>query len=212
MRIFSYDGIIAQIIRFFIQLFLLNLFYVLCCLPVFTFGAATTALYSVFLHKQEDERLVRRFFQAFRAEFGRSTKIWIIFLLLLLALVGDYYCLCAYDFAGESVAWVITVIATVLYLSIAAFVFPLQAHYDNPIKVTVRNAAVLGVGMILLGVLLNVIAFLPVIVFFFSLELFSNVMIWWLPVWCSLAILINSKLLGWVFRKIQPEEEKENEA
>lgn len=208
MRFFSYDGIPAQIIRFVVQLLLLNLSYMLCCLPIFTFGAATTALYSVFLNKQEDERLVRRFFRVFREEFAQSTKIWLVFLCLLLVLLGDYYCLCAFDFRGEGAGWVISVIASVIYLSVTAFVFPLQAHYNNSAKTTIRNAVVLGVGMILLGIVLNVISFLPIIVYLIDAKVYFSVMTWWLPVWCSLAALINSRILGWVFRRIQPEGKK----
>ena len=39
--------------------------------------------------------------------------------------------------------------------------------------------------------------------------LYVNVMIWWIPVWFALAAQINALILGWTFRKIQPEEKKE---
>lgn len=205
MRFFSYDGIISQIIRFVLGLFLLNFAYLLCCIPVVTAGAANTALYAVFLNRQEDERMVRCFFRSFRKEFAQSTKIWAVFLLLLLLLAGDYYCLLAYDFPGEGIAWILSVIASVVFLSVSAFAFPLQAHYANPVGKTIRNAVMLGVGMILVGVLLNIVTFLPIILFFVGLRVFYNVVIWWLPVWSALAALVNGKILGAVFRKLQPE-------
>lgn len=205
MRFFSYDGIPAQVIRFVVQLFLLNLLYILFSMPVFTFGAATTALYSVFFSKQKDESMLRRYWGTFQAEFVQSTKIWLVFLLLLLVLLGDFYCLCVYDFFGEGIAWILSVISAVIYLSITAFVFPLQAHYDNPPARTVRNAAVLGVGLIPVGVLINLITLFPVIIYLVSVEVYASVMIWWLPVWFSISSMVNAKILGWVFCKIQPE-------
>ena len=78
---------------------------------------------------------------------------------------GDYYCLCAYDFANEGIAWVVTVLISVVYLSVISFLFPLQARYENPAKVTVRNALVLGVGMLPLGVLMNVVNYFPILVY-----------------------------------------------
>lgn len=205
MRFFSYDGIISRIIRFVLGLFLLNFAYLLCCIPVVTAGAANTALYAVFLNQQEDERMVRCFFHSFRKEFAQSTKIWAVFLLLLLLLAGDYYCLFAYDFPGEGIAWILSVIVSVIFLSVSAFVFPLQAHYQNPVEKTIRNAVILGVGLILVGVLLNIVTFLPVILYFVSTKVFYNVVIWRLPAWSALAALVNGKILGAVFRKLQPE-------
>lgn len=63
----------------------------------------------------------------------------------------------------------------------------------------------LGVGLILVGVLLNIVTFLPVILYFVSTKVFYNVVIWWLPAWSALAALVNGKILGAVFRKLQPE-------
>lgn len=209
MRFLSYDGILAQIVRYIGRLILLNICYILCCLPVFTFGATTTALYTVFLNDREDERLVRRYFKAFKDNFKQATKIWLVFLLLLMVLIGDYYCLFAFDFSGENVAWIVTIIISVVYLSITSFVFPLQAHYENRPRTTIRNAVVLGVGLILLGIALNCVTFLPAIVYLVSEDLYVNVMIWWIPVWFALAAQINALILGWIFRKIQPEEKQE---
>ena len=54
-----------------LRLIWLNLLWFLCCLPVVTIGAATTALYSVTLKYARDEEgyLTRSFFQAFRQNF-----------------------------------------------------------------------------------------------------------------------------------------------
>lgn len=205
MNFFSYDGIIAQIIRFIVQLFLLNVCYVLCCLPVFTAGAATTAIYGVFLNQQEDERLVRAFFRNFRDEFKQSTKMWLCCLAVIAVLAADFYCLFAFDFVGELVALFVSLAAAVICLSIATFFFPLQAHYRNSFRRTVRNAVVLGLGMLPVSLILMAIALMPLIIFILSIDVFQDVVIWWLPFWSALSILINSKILGFVFRKIQPE-------
>ena len=44
MRIFGYDGFFAQAARYLGGLLLLNFCFFLCCIPVFTIGAACAAL------------------------------------------------------------------------------------------------------------------------------------------------------------------------
>ena len=53
----------------------LSLLWVLTCLPVFTFGAATTALFSTIRHyiRMEEESLWGTYWGAFRENFKRST-------------------------------------------------------------------------------------------------------------------------------------------
>ena len=205
MRVFSYDGILAQIIRYICRLFILTLCHTICCLPVVTFGAASTAIYASFFQTGRDEGLIRGYFRAFRDNFKQATILWLIMLLPLLLLAGDYYCLCDYDFANEGIAWVVTVLISVVYLSVISFLFPLQARYENPAKVTIRNALVLGVEMLPLGVLMNVVNYFPILVYLFSPELYAGAVVWWVPVWIGLAAQINSWVLIRIFRKLQPE-------
>ena len=63
-----------------LRLIWLNLLWFLCCLPIVTIGASTTALYSVTLKYARDEEgyLTRSFFQAFRQNFRQSTIIWLV--------------------------------------------------------------------------------------------------------------------------------------
>ncbi len=99
----------------------------------------------------------------------------------------------------------VTVLISVVYLSVISFLFPLQARYENPAKVTIRNALVLGVGMLPLGVLMNVVNYFPILVYLFSPELYAGAVVWWVPVWIGLAAQINSWVLIRIFRKLQPE-------
>ena len=205
MRLFSYDGIPAQILRYLARLFLLTLCHTLCCLPVVTFGAASTAIYAAFFQNRWDEGLIRSYFSAFRDNFKQATTLWLIALLPLLLLAGDYYCLFAYDFVNEGIAWVVTVLISLVYLSMLSFLFPLQARYENPGRITIRNAMILGVGLLPLGVFMNAMNVLPALIYLISPELYSGVMVWWVPIWWGLAAQINSWILMRVFRRLQPE-------
>lgn len=206
MKFLSYDGLLAQIIRYIWNLFLLNVCLILCCLPVVTAGAAITAAYSVFLNSSMQSGVIGKFFHAFRENWKQATIIWLVFLAVIVLLVLDWYFLLSYSFPGSAIAIVVTAIASILCLSVASYVFPLQARFDNPIKVTMKNAVILGIFWIISGLLMGFVTLFPLITFFWNLEVFLLVIAVWIPLGCGLQIQINALIVSRVFRKVQPKE------
>ena len=63
------------------DLVVLNLLYVLCCIPVVTIGAATTALYGTVLALLHDEgHLYTLFVRIFLKRFKQATVFWLLWL------------------------------------------------------------------------------------------------------------------------------------
>ncbi|MBP3304594.1 MAG: hypothetical protein J6L24_01355 [Oscillospiraceae bacterium] len=89
---------------------------------------------------------------------------------------------------------------SLLYLSVVSYVFPLQARYDNPPKVTVKNAVILGLFWIFSGLLMGFVTLFPLIMFFVSLVVFLPVIAIWIPLGCALQIQINALIVQRVFR------------
>ncbi len=56
----------------------LNILWFVCCLPVVTIGASTTALFYVTLKmaKNEEGNITAAFFHSFQENFRQATKIW----------------------------------------------------------------------------------------------------------------------------------------
>ena len=75
------------------DLILLNIIFVICCLPVFTIGAATTAMYYVCIIsiRQGDGYVVRRFFESFRRNFKQATLLWLPMLVIWLVMGFDLF-------------------------------------------------------------------------------------------------------------------------
>ena len=64
------------------DLVVLNILWLLCCLPVVTAGASTLALFAI-VHKiaaGEDYRTAAGFFNAFRRDFKQATALWLVVL------------------------------------------------------------------------------------------------------------------------------------
>ena len=89
MRFFSYESRFSQLLLKLCWSCWLNILWFLCSLPIFTIGAATTALYyaSLKIVREEETNVTAMFFRSFRENFKQATGIWLI-LLALLAVMG----------------------------------------------------------------------------------------------------------------------------
>lgn len=84
--IFSYDSKFMQILMFLGDLIILNLLYLVCCIPIFTIGAAQAALHTgikVLLDKEDDTSIIAAFFRGFTTGFGTVTLSWGIMTVVL---------------------------------------------------------------------------------------------------------------------------------
>lgn len=209
MKIFSYDGILAQIVRYIWNLFVLNMCFVICCLPVVTAGAAITALYSVYLNESMESSQVVQFFHAFKSNFRKATLIWLVFLGLAAVLGVNIYLLLTYNLAGDALLKVLTVLVVAVCFCIGAFIFPLQAHYENTLKQTWRNALVLGIALFPYSVFMTAVSFLPILLFFINLDILVILLTIWLPLGGALSARINSWVLKRVFERLNGKEPQE---
>lgn len=77
--VFSYDSKPMQILNFVGDLIILNVLYLLCCIPVFTIGAAQAGLHTgckVLLDKEDDSSAAGAFFRGFASGFLKGTAAW----------------------------------------------------------------------------------------------------------------------------------------
>lgn len=131
----------------------LNVLWFLCCLPVITAGASTTALFYVTLKvaKNEEGNLTRSFFRAFRQNFRKATVIWLILLAGGIVLALDGYVL--YHMRFENAFWAVTsaifLVALAAYAITLMYIFPLLARFENTVKAMFLNSILLGMRFLL---------------------------------------------------------------
>ena len=76
---FSYESKPMQIMMFLGDIILLNVIYILCCLPIFTIGAAQAGMFTackVLLDKEDDSSPYAAFWRGFTSGFGTVTLAW----------------------------------------------------------------------------------------------------------------------------------------
>ena len=157
----------------------LNILWIVCCIPIVTAGASTTALYHMTLKmaKNEEGHLTSGFFQAFKENFRQSTVVWLILLALgiLLGVDGYVFFHMRFENAFWAVETAVFIVLLVGYAIILLWVFPIMARFENTAFRTIKNALMVGMRFLfctalaaaihfaMLVVIINV--FLPVIVF-----------------------------------------------
>ena len=124
------------------DLMVLNILWLLCCLPVFTFGPASSALARVMitLVRGGSEAVAKNFFIAFRRDFGRAVVLGLIGLAGLAIAVSDILFAVSLSGGMKILFLIVAVLVSSLVFSYLAYIFALHAFFDNSIAGQIRNA------------------------------------------------------------------------
>lgn len=203
MRIFRPDSVLMQKLSLLFDIMVLNVLTILCSAPVFTMGAAVTALYDgVWRLKNQRGSLLRDYFRAFRSNFGKATLLFLP--LLLLGLVIGYGALIVYlnYETGMRSAMFPLIIGTVLWTLIVSWVFPLQSRFESPFIRAYVNAFFCALRYLPRTIIMAVLNLFPAFLLFFATTLFLNLSILWCFLWFALSAYIIICLLDTPFRQL----------
>lgn len=75
MSFFNLDSPVMRFLTKVADLIILNILFLICCIPIVTIGAASTALYTVTMKSVRDEEsyVIRSYFKAFKDNFKIGT-------------------------------------------------------------------------------------------------------------------------------------------
>ena len=167
-HLFNLDGPVLQFINKIVYSVYLNILWFICCIPVITIGASTTALFYVTLKisKNEEGSITKAFFHSFKENLRQGTVIWLILLAFGIILGIDGYVL--YHMRFENVFWTLCTavfcVAATAYAIILMYIFPLLARFDNTIGAMFKNALFIGVRFLFCTALMAVIYFVMLLI------------------------------------------------
>lgn len=213
MKFFAYDSPFSQLLLKLCYGCYLNLLWFVCCIPIVTIGASTTALYytSLKIVRDEDRSVGRMFFRSFRQNFRQSTVLWLILLAVGLFLGADGYIvyrLRATSTGAPAVLWTLILAmvigAAVLYTIVLIFVFPLVASVSNTNWAMLKNSFFIGTHYLFCTILVFAVHFA---MFFAVVRIFTPLIIFGEGL-CALvsAYLMNNVLLACSY---DPDEEED---
>ena len=159
-------------LRVLCDLMVLNVLWLICCIPVITVGPATSALccVSLKLARGEPTATVRTFFDALKQNFVQALLLGLIGLAGLAVAVVDWLFALSQQGSLRTLYYVVGVIVSAVVLAYWAWVFALNAGFENSLRGTIKSG--LSLAFVEPGkTLLIWIAFaIPVLCFLFLPE------------------------------------------
>lgn len=120
-----------------VDFIILNLLWILMCLPIFTIFPATTALFGVVRkwNMKKEPPILKTFFQLFKENFIQSMLIGFIWTFIGAALYMDFH------IAAKNLFLKLLLILLVSIYSITTiYVFPVMVHYKNNSLHIIKNS------------------------------------------------------------------------
>ncbi len=201
------EGALFQMLSRIGDMILLNVLFLICCVPVVTIGASLAALHRMLqeIVYDTDSSTVKGFFRAFRANFKQATLFWIILLIVGVSLYCDFLLIITFFSGTEAAKWMLILLAVLVcvVVCVASYMIPLMVRYSNTLRQHLGNAVVLAIiklpktiGMVLLNLL-------PLILFLLSPAVFMQTLIFWLVIGFAFVAFLESTMLKTVFDQLE---------
>lgn len=199
----SYDGALSRTLSKITDCMCLSVMWLICCIPLVTVGAATTALYYTVNKAVRYDRsgVWHSYWQSFRSNFRQATGIWLVLVLLYGVLVTSAICSYLLYMSGSisKSIWIILLVLLAVVTLWANYLFPYLARFNNATKQLMKNCGWIAVENFLWSILLLVISVAVVVgILLMPMGLFG------LP---AGGMLVSSYILERVFRKYMSTED-----
>lgn len=182
MFVFNPDNFLVRGLVKYFNILLAFLMWLLCCAPIITIGASSTAYSAVLMRlarENEDIPIIRDFFRSFADNFRQATIVWII-----LALASGVGLLDLYAFRNvllEDSAIRSALVVAVLFLCgclgvVMIYIFPVIARFQVTIRQAFRNGLAMGFRNLFTTVLFAGMLF-SCLILLYKLEMFSPFLI-----------------------------------
>lgn len=207
-KIFGLDSPVIRFMTRVGELMLFTVLWILCCLPILTAGASTTALFRMMFNMREDRSTkLSDFFRAFRDNFKNATVIWLLLLAVAAVLAVAFWGIAWVE--SDLIRLVLMLVFSAVFFVVfiaAVYAFPLTAYFENTVGGTLRNAVGMGLGHLRSSIPACALLMIPVIAQTVSYALFMSLLFLWV-VLAPGAIAYGIACMLWpVFQKYVPEE------
>ena len=200
MKLFSPDSKYMRAMSILGDLFVLNLVFLICCIPVVTVGPAIAALDTAAFRiiRGKEGRTLAVFFQAFRQNLRRGICLWLTLLLPGAFVAMDIWLFAAFTGPLRYME-VLFGILLALVLFTAGYAFPLLSQFDNTVKGTLKNALFLSLGYLPRTIVITILNVFPFALLVWNMLLFLECGFIWIFLYFATSACLNAKLLEKVF-------------
>ena len=204
MKFFSYDSPFGRLFLKISHACCLNFLWLVCCLPIVTIGASTTALYytSFKIAKDEGSSITVMFFRSFKQNFKQATVIWLIMLVAGLIIIADailLYRLRVTSAGVVAVLWTLLLACVfacmLVYVIVLTYIFPLLSIASNTTANMFKNAFLIGTHYLFVTIL---VVFVHYAMFFLVVNVFTPLIVFGE----GLCAVVSAHILLKIFRPL----------
>lgn len=198
-EIFSYENKVVQLLMKIADMAMLNVLYILCCIPIFTIGAAQAGLYGgirQLMNKDDDTSCFRAYFRAFRSGFKQITLAYLVYLLAMVLLCVLLMWVQFWSYAGFGGAPIWMCLAVMGILAVFWSVLgPFHASFSCSTGQLIRNLFFITMAYPLQSILSGVVLYMPVILLLVDIYSFLELTVLWLLLYYAMAFLLIHLLM-----------------
>lgn len=211
--LFSPDSKFGRLFYGLGNLIILSWLWLICCIPVFTIGAASTALYDITRRVIDgtERKIASDYFASFRSNFKQATPLWLI-VLLVSAVLGYSFGFFMFQNTESTLVKLIMFIIGVIVACFLAWVhvsFAYLARFEDTAKTAAKNSFIMCI--------LNPLSVIWLIVQGAAIVYLISVIpfITWLPTivslvpgcYCALTVTPIERIFKQYIPKDEPEDE-----
>ena len=205
MVFFQPDNPFFTILTRVFDLLMLNIFCLICSLPVVTAGAAVIAMYTVIFKwmRDEDPPVTSTYFTAFRENMKQGCVMGVLFLIIFIVLGVDLHIIGHMHSAAGSLFYGVILMLLTAAVSVAVYAFPLAARFENTVRSHIGNAWRLAVTHLPQTILITILHLFPVLWFLLFPESFMAAAFLWGIIGAAVIAYFSSWFLTGIFRKLE---------
>ena len=143
------DNRTYRLLEVFANFVLLNLLWLIACIPIFTIYPATAAMFSVVREWIRDNEIgvLRTFLAFFRVNFKQSFWIGVLWTSLGIALTIDFLLVTQMTIAIiQVVLFALITLTACLYLGISVWLFPMIANFRTGWRTLLKDSLLFAIG------------------------------------------------------------------
>ncbi len=154
------------------DLFFLNIFFTISCIPIVTIGTAFTAMYTVTnkMVNNEDGPISKEYWKAFKSNLKQGILIWIIDLIYLASMAFEYLYVIQNDNQLSKNLFIVVSVEFFLFAFAFPLQFPLLARYENTTGRIILNSLLLAISNLGTWFKMFFIWALPFVLYYFNLK------------------------------------------
>lgn len=202
VKLFSQDSYFVKMLELLVDLFILNMLFIMTSIPIFTIGAGLAGMSKVTqkIVRHERVNIGHTYFTEFKTSFKSATLVWLFVLGVgIVLLINSSFA----AHANNQLIKGIVFIVFLLLLNLVTYVFSYMARYRDNLKTCLSNAWLLSLKYIvhtILCLIMNVC-----LIWFFIKSPVGVLTFVYFATFGGMAFwqLINSVIIVHVFNKVE---------